>query len=100
MSLRGTILSGVFALGAALVPIVSDAKVLVVEVAPPPARVEVAPAARAGYLWAPGHWGWRSDKHVWVGGHWIRERPGQHWVPHRWEQREGRWHLHEGYWGR
>ena len=100
MSLRGLFLCGAFALAAAAVPIVSDAKVLVVEVAPPVARVETVPEARRGYYWAPGYWGWRSNKHAWVSGHWIRERRGYHWVPHRWEQREGRWHLHQGFWER
>ena len=100
MSLRKFILCSAFVLGAAAIPMASDAKVVVVEVAPPAVRVETVPAARKGHYWAPGYWGWRGGKHVWVAGHFVRERPGHHWVPHRWEQREGRWHLHEGFWER
>ena len=100
MSLRRIIVCGAFMLGSAAIPMAADAKVLVVEVAPPVARVEVAPAPRTGFVWAPGYWGWRDGKHAWTGGRWIRERPGHHWVTHRWEQRDGRWHLREGYWAR
>lgn len=69
-----------------------------VEVAPPPAREEVIPAQRAGYVWAPGYWAWRGHRHVWVSGHWIRERHGRRWVPERWEQRGHRYHFQRGHW--
>ena len=71
-----------------------------VEVAPPPARVEVVPAARRGYDWAPGYWGWDGRRHVWVKGHYVRARSGYHWVPHRWNEREGRYRMEEGHWER
>ena len=29
-----------------------------VRVAPPPPRHEMVPAARPGYVWAPGYWDW------------------------------------------
>jgi len=47
-----------------------------VEVVPPPARVEVVPAPRPGYVWAPGYWAWEGGRHVWRGGHWVVVRPG------------------------
>ncbi len=39
-----------------------------------PAMVEVTPAPRAGYIWAPGHWETRSDSsQAWVGGQWVAD---------------------------
>ena len=100
MSMRKKILVAALALGAISVPIVSEARTVIVEVAPPPARVEVVPAPRVGYVWAPGYWNWNGHRHVWVGGRWVGERRGYHWEAHRWEEHEGRWHFHEGGWRR
>ena len=44
------------------------ARTIYVEIAPPPARVEVVPEMRHGYTWAPGYWSWNRDRHVWVNG--------------------------------
>ena len=57
---------------------------------PPPPRVEVVPAPRAG--------------HVWANGHWIEARRGQHWVPDHWvkyrdSNRDG-WRHDAGHWDR
>jgi hypothetical protein len=72
-----------------------------VNVQPPAPRVVVVPAARRGYVWAPGYWRWNGRKHVWVEGHWLRERRGEHWVPAHWEEgRRGYWHFEEGHWER
>jgi hypothetical protein len=72
-----------------------------VNVQPPAPRVIVVPAARRGYVWAPGYWRWNGRKHVWVEGHWLRERRGEHWVPAHWvEGRRGYWHFEEGHWER
>jgi hypothetical protein len=98
--MRKKILVAALALGAISVPIVSEARTVIVEVAPPPARVEVVPAARVGYVWAPGYWNWNGHRHVWVAGRWVGERHGWHWEAHHWEEREGRWHFHEGGWRR
>jgi hypothetical protein len=98
--MRKKILVAALALGAISIPIVSEARTVIVEVAPPPARVEVVPAARVGYVWAPGYWNWNGHRHVWVGGRWVGERHGYHWEEHRWEEHEGRWHFHEGGWRR
>ena len=43
-----------------------------VNIGPPPPVVEVVPAPRPGYVWAPGYWGWNGHKHVWAKGHWKR----------------------------
>jgi hypothetical protein len=100
MSIRTKILVAALALGAIGVPIVSEAKTIIVEVAPPPARVEVVPAPRHGYVWAPGYWRWTGHKYVWVGGSWVHERHGWHYAPHTWVEHDGRWHYEEGGWRR
>lgn len=67
-------------------------------VAPPPLRVEVAPAPRRGYVWVPGYWGWSHHRHSWNRGHWVRERHGYHWAPARWDQDGNRWRYRQGRW--
>jgi WXXGXW repeat (2 copies) len=71
---------------------------------PPPPRVEVVPAPRAGHVWAPGFWRWDNGRHVWANGHWIEARRGQHWVPDHWvkyrdSNRDG-WRHDAGHWDR
>ena len=84
-----------------LLPLPAAAEVSVfLDVAPPAPRYEVVPAPRAGYVWQPGFWEWRGDRHYWRRGHWVRERPGYYWHPSRWEQRNGRWYLERGGWHR
>jgi hypothetical protein len=76
-------------------------RVMEIQVAPPPVRVVTVPAARRGYVWAPGYWQWNGRQHVWVDGGWIRERRGERWVPAHWEQgRAGYWHFEPGHWKR
>ena len=88
-------------IGAIAAPLPSVAAVGVfVDIAPPPPRVEVVPAPRVGYVWAPGYWDWRGHRHIWVRGHWIRERRGYAYYPHRWVERDGRWALERGRWDR
>jgi WXXGXW repeat (2 copies) len=68
---------------------------------PPPApRLEVIPAPRAGYVWAPGYWHWDGYHHVWMAGRWMAERPGYHWQPDHWVQSNGGWRHVPGYWDR
>jgi hypothetical protein len=71
---------------------------IIVEVAPPPPRVEVAPPPRNGYFWVPGHWDWMNDHHVWIAGEWQVERKGYYYREHHWVQRDGRWYLEPGRW--
>ena len=71
-----------------------------VNIAPPAPRYEVVPAPRAGYVWAPGYWDWRGNRHVWIRGHWERERHGYYWHPNRWIERDGHWVLEKGRWDR
>ncbi|MEO8103047.1 MAG: YXWGXW repeat-containing protein [Betaproteobacteria bacterium] len=71
-----------------------------INVPPPPVRYEVAPAPRAGYVWAPGYWDWRGNRHIWVKGHWERERVGYYFHPPRWIERDGRWLIERSRWDR
>ena len=102
MARRTTLLMAVLmSAGAIATPTLSSAAVSIdIDVAPPAPQVEVIPAARAGYVWAPGYWGWRGHAHAWRRGHWIRERPGYHWAPDHWEQAGPHWHYAPGHWER
>jgi hypothetical protein len=71
-----------------------------INIGPPVPMVEVVPAPRAGFVWAPGFWAWRHHRHIWVAGHWIRERRGWHWIADRWDRDGERWHYVPGHWER
>ena len=91
----------VASIGALTVPMAANAEVRVyLNSAPPPMRVEVTPAPRHGYVWAPGYWNARNNKHVWQAGRWERERRGYHFVQPTWTQRDNRWEFQRGRWNR
>ncbi|KAB8053381.1 hypothetical protein GCN78_06390 [Janthinobacterium rivuli] len=69
-----------------------------IRIAPPPPRREAIPRARHGYVWAPGHWEWRSQRYAWTPGVWIAERPGYVYAAPVWNQRDGRWQMEQGRW--
>jgi hypothetical protein len=94
--LIATLLAG--SLGSVAAPALSA--VIVVRTAPPAPRVEVAPQARRGHVWVPGHWDWRSNRYVWVRGKYVRERKGYMYDAPSWEERDGRWHRTGGNWRR
>lgn len=85
----------VAALGSISVPASAQ---IYLQIAPPQPRVEVVPAARMGYAWAPGYWDWRGNRHAWVAGHWERERPGYAYVAPEWRERDGRWYMERNGW--
>jgi WXXGXW repeat (2 copies) len=97
--LRGAVLCVALGLGAASLPAVAELRVVVRD-APPPLQIETVPAARPGYLWAPGFWRWQNRRHVWAVGHWERERRGQRYESARWEQRGDRYHFAPARWQR
>ena len=92
--LLSLVLAGGISSGSAL------ARTVIIEIAPPPARVEVVPVLRQGQTWAPGYWGWQRNRHVWVRGHTIRARSGYAWTPDRWNQVDGRHEFQRGRWTR
>ncbi len=67
-------------------------------VAPPRARYERRPSARSGYVWVPGYWDWRGNRHEWVSGTWIPGRPGYTYSQPRWMQQDGQWYMEQGRW--
>ena len=101
MKLRNIAMTAIAAatVGFAAVPSPVAAQVYF-NVAPPPARVEVMPAPRSGWVWVPGYWDLRGHRHHWVPGHWERERRGYRFSEPRWVERDGRWYLERPRWHR
>jgi hypothetical protein len=98
---RQMLIVSALAASALAVPAISQARTdFSITIGPPPPVVEVVPAPRRGYVWAPGYWNWNGHRHVWRNGYWIRERPGYAWVPDRWDRRGDRWGLERGHWDR
>ncbi len=87
------------ALAVASVPAMAGVD-LTIKIAPPLPRVEVIPAPRVGFVWAPGYWDYRGNNHVWVAGTWAPERRGYRYNAPVWVQRDGQWHLTRGHWAR
>ncbi|WP_296444276.1 YXWGXW repeat-containing protein [Rhodoferax sp. UBA5149] len=91
----------VASLGVISVPITASAATgIYFNIEPPPPRQEVVPAPRRGYVWAPGYWDARGQRHVWRAGHWERQRRGYHYIAPTWTQRDNRWELQRGRWNR
>jgi hypothetical protein len=64
---------------------VAYARVVDIEigVAPPPARVEVVPAPREGYVYEKGHYETADGQtYVWVEGRYFPNREGHIWHPY------------------
>ena len=97
--MKKLILAALLASSAATFSIPASAEIYV-NIAPPAPRYEVVPAPRAGYVWVPGYWDWRGNRHVWTRGHWERERHGFYYHPSRWIERDGRYVLERGRWGK
>ena len=66
---------------------------VVVQVEPPAPRVEAMPAAREGYVWAPGYWSWDGSNYVWVEGRYVPALAGYSYMPPHWEAVNGGWTL-------
>ena len=99
--LKRTLLTSIIAASFAAVALPGAAAPnIVVNIGPPPPRVEVIHAPRVGYVWAPGYWDWRGHRHIWVGGHWVRHRPGYAYYAPQWVERDGRWYFERERWGR
>ena len=89
---RTLTLATMITLGAAAwMPLPSMAQIglnLVINSAPPAPRFETVPAARHGYVWAPGYWNWDGRRHAWLAGHWENARDGYQYQGSEW-QRDG-----------
>ena len=96
MKLRKSLLTAlcIASLGGLAVPVTASAAVQVyLNVAPPAVRYEAVPAPRAGYIWAPGYWNAKNNRHYWQAGHWERDRKGYHYNQPTWTQHNDRWQL-------
>jgi YXWGXW repeat-containing protein len=91
--------AAIAAIGFAAFPAASQ-EVLFTEIdSPPPAmKVEVVPAARAGYFYTPGYWNYVDRNYVWVEGTFVPERKGYVYVAPRYEQKEGKWRMYSQRW--
>ena len=87
----------VLAAAAFAAPCTTEAAIIV-GVAPPVARVEVVPAPRVNYVWAPGYWRWNGHHYFWVPGYWVPARHGYRWVSSHWVAYGPRWRYVPGYW--
>jgi hypothetical protein len=71
----------------------------VITTAPPAPQVEVVGVApHTGWVWEPGYYAWRENRHVWVAGEWVAPRPGYRWEPHVWVKEGAGWRLRAGEW--
>lgn len=103
MNVRKLLLSGLFVaslIGASVPVAATAASGVYFNVAPPPPRYEAVPAARRGYVWVPGYWNGRGNRHVWQRGHWERSRAGYAYAQPNWIERDNRWQLERGGWRR
>jgi hypothetical protein len=99
-TILATCLAAGLAFGAAALPTTVSAQGVWIRTAPPAPRVEVVPAPRAGYVWAPGYWQWNGHRHVWHNGSWMRERRGYVYSAPAWVEHDGRWEFRRGAWAR
>jgi hypothetical protein len=91
----------VVSLGGLAMPVTASAEVgIYLNIGPPPLRHEVVPSPRHGYVWSPGYWNARHNRHTWQAGHWERERAGYRFSQPGWTQRDNRWQLERGHWDR
>ncbi|MGH8712759.1 MAG: YXWGXW repeat-containing protein [Casimicrobiaceae bacterium] len=101
MHRRSIISALTLSLGALGIATIAHARVLDVEigVAPPPARVEVAPPQREGYIYEPGHYESTDGRaYTWTEGRYIHNREGHEWRPYVMERHGDRWHFRPGHW--
>ncbi len=88
-------------LGAVAVPMAATAQVVVYfNTAPPPPRHEAVPPPRKGYVWSPGYWNAKNNRHVWQAGHWEKQRKGYYYAQPTWKQQNNRWELQGSHWNK
>jgi hypothetical protein len=99
MKIRSVVTVLALAAAIATMPAVAEARTSFnLSMGPPAPLFEPVPAARPGYTWSPGYWGWQGQRHDWVAGSWMHDRPGYAWQPHHWVQNDNHWQLQHGQW--
>ena len=79
---------------------IAQARSIEVEIntAPPPARVEVVPAERPGFIYERGHYTWDGHAYVWTEGRYIEARPGHTYEQPLIERRGEHYVFRSGHW--
>ena len=102
MKIRKTIGGAVLALGVmgatTLAAAASSTGEIELTLPPPPARYEVVPQPRAGYIYQPGHYEWDGRAYVWREGLFIEKREGHVYTPYGLEHRGDMWYYRRGHW--
>jgi hypothetical protein len=93
------LLAGLVAAGFAVLALPASAEVYIN--IDPPARRDETHENRAGYIWIPGAWQWKNNKHHWVPGRYLAERKGYRWEHDRWVRHDNnKWTMQRGGWSR
>jgi hypothetical protein len=89
------------ALATVATPVVSNAQIISITIAPPELPVyEQPPIPAPGYLWSPGYWAYGPDGYFWVPGTWVLPpQVGFLWTPGYWGWQGGIYVWSAGYWG-
>jgi hypothetical protein len=73
---------------------------IMVETAPPAAKVTAPPTPKVGYVWSQGYWNWNGKAYVWTEGSWVAvAEPAKKWIPPTWTQEGTKWYFTAGHWG-
>ena len=70
----------------------------IVQVAPPPPRMERMPSIAPDHVWVPGNWQWHDGRYIWRNGHTVVARPDYMYAPGQWVAADGGWRWNEGGW--
>lgn len=104
-SLAAAILAGAFAAsGDAQLPppppLPDEIRPAIVEIAPPPVRVETVGARPGtGHVWARGYWDWDGDSWAWLPGRWAAAPVARAtWVPARYTRVSSGWEYVPAHW--
>ena len=82
-----------------IAPVAVAAADITIDVPPPAPRIEVVPAPRAGYVWAPGSYAWKNKAYEWTTGSWQRPpHEGYGWVRPTYVPIGGHYYYQPGRW--
>ena len=102
MKLRNLIGAGIATLSLSTVGMTASSVAAVIDLeiqeAPPPARVEIVPAPREGYIYERGHYIYDGQRYAWREGVFIRNREGHRYAPAELEQHGDKWRFRAGHW--
>ena len=97
MKKRNHLLAGLVAASFAAIALPSYAEVYISH--DPPSRRAEHHEAREGYVWVPGVWQWKNNKHHWVEGRYVKERKGYRYEKDRWVMHDNnKWTMQRGGW--